>query len=33
MVFWRSAVAADDVEHAEFLWEAGTVLAAHCHHE
>ena len=23
----------DDVEHAEFLWEACVVLAAHCHHE
>ena len=29
----KSAVAADGVEHAEFLREAGTVLAAHCHHE
>ena len=33
MVCWRSAEAADDVEHADFLWEVGTVLAAHCHHE
>ena len=33
MVLWSSAVAADDGEHAEFLWEVGTVLSAHCHHE
>ena len=30
MVFWKSAGAADGVEHAEFLWEAGTALAVHC---
>ena len=29
----KSAVAAGGVEHAEFVREAGTVLAAHCHHE
>ena len=28
MVLWKSAGAA-----AEFVWEAGTVLAQHCHHE
>ena len=33
MVFWKSAGTAAGVEHAEFVWEAGTVLAAHCHHE
>ena len=26
-VFWRSAGAADDVEHAEVVWEVDTVLA------
>ena len=30
---WRSAEAADGVEHEEFVREAGTVLAVHCHHE
>ena len=29
-VVWRSAGAADDVEHAEFVWEVGAVLAARC---
>ena len=33
MLFWKSAGAADDVKHAVFVWEAGTVLAAHCHRE
>ena len=33
MVFWRSAVPADGVEHTEFVWEIGAVLAVHCHHE
>ena len=32
-VFWKSAGAADDVEHAEFVWEVGTVLVARCQHE
>ena len=32
-VFWKSAGTADDVEHAEFVWEVGTVLAARCQHE
>ena len=32
-VFWRSAGAADDVEHAEFVWEVGAVLAARCQRE
>ena len=27
MVFWKSVVAVDVVEHAEFVWEAGSVLA------
>ena len=27
-VFWKSAGAADDVEHAEFVWKVGTVLVA-----
>ena len=30
-VFWKSA--AGDVEHAEFVWDGGTVLAARCQHE
>ena len=29
MVFWKSSGAADGVEHAEFVWEAGTVLEVH----
>ena len=32
-VFWRSTGAADDVEQAEFAWQVGSVIAAHCHHE
>ena len=31
-VFWKSAGAADDGEHAEFVWEGGAVLAARCQH-
>ena len=33
MVFWTLAVASDGVEHAEFVWDAGTLLAVHCRHE
>ena len=33
VVFWKSAGAVDGVEHADFVWEAGTILAARCHHE
>ena len=32
-VFWKSAGAVGDVQHAELVWEVGTVLAVHCHHE
>ena len=31
--YYGAAVAADDVEHAQFLWEAGKVLAAHSYNE
>ena len=32
-VVWKSAGAADDVEHAELVWEVGAVLAARCQNE
>ena len=32
-VFWKSAGAADDVEHVKFVGEVGSVLAVRCQHE